>query len=784
MIEIRGRDTPDCIEYFAKGLRVSESNFLYGGVFWCGIDTYAENLSKLLYKIIKKEQKPNELKKLFKNFLENVKFSLEGTAVYKKEKVVWLKPRELFKRERETIFERFKKGKEFHIIEGTLASAGELGKTSGLFFLRLTEFQDDNVTRENIWEGRKVLIEIWKNRTRNEEIRRYLSKVAKIENLIKTYLAKEDFKKPPIFKLFGYLAPFDFKRFGDAFLVSRTRLFERKIKPQELIDELRKEKSLWADFLYALKEAKITESEFYELLERAFNKDFLKKLRKDWKELLKDLIRGEENRVIGSFVRRKSSKDYCISFGSFRIPDKNIKLYIFYEKGLEGKIERFKKGLEKSAKEFSNFTGGISIEIQERHPIEKLIPDFSKLKNLNYSNLLHLDSIDLLFNLLYFNCRLKGLVDFVQYRTSNKSSLGILLLLDTDIREEGGSYPFWDDFSFIYEFFSLPVQTLNRSTINLFCDFAEGKEDSKNVQGIYKNLVISLLKDFKTLEFEFKGFNLPDNLNVFAILEKPSNGFCYKIGAYDQNIYRHYLYEIYKISIHGNRASVELEDKYLILKGGLDFEIDKFRRWIEEKAKEQGTKFCFITAGTWKNSYINGIISRSVESSNIKSKSLFVEFSELPTAYISDRAQEDCFVIYSSEFNKLKESLRIEGKRDTVSIAIKPADIKDESRFRLDDGEFFYHSSLQVLSTDGLGWERDEVYSERRNLFLFTVLALSQYESESFQSPYSKLNLWQKRKNIYLKIRRNNEDYLIPLNAILYEMVYLISKIPADEDLD
>jgi hypothetical protein len=70
-----------------------------------------------------------------------------------------------------------------------------------------------------------------------------------------------------------------------------------------------------------------------------------------------------------------------------------------------------------------------------------------------------------------------------------------------------------------------------------------------------------------------------------------------------------------------------------------------------------------------------------------------------------------------------------------------------------------------------------------KNLFLFTILALSLYESESFQTPYSKLGLWQKKKTLYISLRRNNYEYIMPLNAILYEMLYFINKLPLEDSL-
>jgi hypothetical protein len=148
----------------------------------------------------------------------------------------------------------------------------------------------------------------------------------------------------------------------------------------------------------------------------------------------------------------------------------------------------------------------------------------------------------------------------------------------------------------------------------------------------------------------------------------------------------------------------------------------------------------------------------------------------LPTAHISERAEEDCFVIYTTEFEKLKERLKIKDDNLSTAIAIKPFSVKKED-FKL-DGDWFYHSALQVFSTKGPGWEREEVYSEKKNLFLLSVLSLSLYESESFSTPYSKLDLWQKKKTVYLNITRNHHEYKIPLNSALYEMLYLLGKIP------
>jgi hypothetical protein len=408
--------------------------------------------------------------------------------------------------------------------------------------------------------------------------------------------------------------------------------------------------------------------------------------------------------------------------------------------------------------------------VEEPRPIDEIIPNLEKLKKLDLDNLKHQDSLDLLFSLLYFACWIKNLKADME---KEKSLVGALLLLNTDVREENGGYDFWEYFRFVYDFFGIPVQTLNKQTIEIL---SNPNPDKKQITSIFKNLFISLLKDYKGLSFEFEGFELPQKLNIYLILEKPSTGFCYQRSNPDAKPYRHFLYEIYLAKVEENKVEVEVEDKIILLTGGLDLEKDRLRRWIEEKVSFEDVRFCFITAGKWENSYLEEIIDQSQEREKIKQKSLFVEYSELPTAYISERAEEDCFVIYTSEFEKLKERLKIKDDKLSTAIAIKPFSVKKED-FKL-DGEHFYHSALQVFSTKGPGWEREEVYSEKKNLFLLSVLSLSLYESESFRTPYSKLDLWQKKKTVYLNIRRNHHEYKIPLNSALYEMLYLLGKIP------
>ncbi len=802
--EIRGIESLECIERFAKSSHFS-SDYIYGGLFWTGEEDYARNWSILIHRLLEQlleqkkiEQKkgsPEDLKTLrdeMAKFLQDPNYQLKGVARYEKDLVVWMRGFRVLKGSTRFEFDRYQKGKKFSLVVGRVAGQ-ELDKRSGLVFLKLVGEDGTQVSREKIWNGRKKVLQAWESLTDNPKIKEELSKVREFIQVLEEYVLsniekdKEPSTKskprlnPLLLKLVGYVAPFEFKGFSDSLLVSRARLFWKRKTAEELIEELKFDEDLWKDLLYALmkrlyktEDKGVAEQKFLEFLKKWESEEFLKELRKDWKKTLKKLLKGERKDFLSAFVR-KEQEEGKLTYGTFFAPSQKIKLYIFYERELEGKLKDFKEGFKRALDRAKNFVGNAEIELVEAKPIEDIIPNLEKLKKLDLDNLKHEDSLDLLFSPLYFACRIKNLKADVE---REKSLVGALLLLNTDVREENGGYGFWDYFNFVYDFFGIPVQTLNKQTIEVLSNPSPNKDekDRKRITYIFKNLFISLLKDYKGISFEFEGFELPPKLNIYLILEKPSTGFCYQRFNPDAKPYRHFLYEIYSLKVEGSRAEVEVEDKTILLTGGLDFERDRLRRWIEDKVSFEDVRFCFITADKWEDSYLEEIVDQSQESEKIKQKSLFVEYSELPTAYISERAENDCFVIYTTEFESLKKSLNIKDEKLSTAIAIKPVSVKKED-FKLDE-EWFYHSALQVFSTKGPGWEREEVYSEKKNLFLFSVLSLSLYESESFMTPYSKLDLWQKKKTVYLNIRRNHNEYKIPLNSALYEMLYLLGKIP------
>jgi hypothetical protein len=788
--EIRGLSPPECLSWFVSA-QPTERDFIHAGLFWFGEKTYASNLSVIVRELIdtKKSERYKELWEKFAEVLEKPHVKLEGEARYDVRDVLRHNPWRY--EQKELSFPRYRKGERFPVVFGKVGRGG-VDRRSGLIFVRLLGIDAGEVTRQKIWEARKRVVEIWRNLTEVQEVRDYLYSVHRFIDICEAGLPSGFVNDwPYLLRALGYIAPFEFKDFEGVFLLSRAGLFERQITPDEVVKRLQEEKGgLWKDLRYWYEERGLQQEEFLQPFYQVYHKDFLEILRKDWRNTLKKIEEGKaSDKAIAVFVEKEREPALAqVGYGTFLVPKKKITLYLFYEESLKPLLEDFRKGFSLLHQEVGRrFLKDIEIKIEADHPIDRLVYNLNQinkaLQNTSSGHIKHKDSIEIVFSLLNFACRVQSLR---RIRKVGNRSPGVIMLLNTDIREENGGYAVWDYFSFVYEFFGLPVQTLNRSAIEKIAN-CKDPEEARKLQGIYKNLIISLLKDSKALEFDFTGFELPEDLEVYAFLEKPSVRFCYKRGQYkqeekEQKPLRHFLYEIYLLRITGKKASIDLDYKTILLTGGLNYEKDYLLREIQEKARSEKVRFCFITAGSWEDSPLYQAIHHAERSDEIRKKSIFVEYSEFPTAYITEKVQEECMVIYSSEFRALQQRLRVSNDKFTTAIALKPAEVKGRFELVGDEGQF-YHSHLQVFSTETPGWEKETFYAQKKNLFLFTILALSLYESESFQTPYSKLGLWQKKKTLYLSLRRNNYEYIMPLNAILYEMLYFISKLPLEDSL-
>lgn len=346
--EIRGKESLECVGMFAKGSYFPSNNYIYGELFWSGEEDYAKNWSVLIHRLLDKKKKNlKDLRDEMANFLRDPNYQLKGVARYEKEQVVWMRGFRALKGSKRFEFDRFQKGKKFNLVVGRVAGQ-ELDKRSGLVFLKLVGEDGTQLSKEKIWEGRKKVLRAWESLTDNPKIKEELSRVREFIQILEEYMEPSIKSKPLPFKLVGYVAPFDFKSFSDSLLVGRARLFWKRKTAEELLEELKSDEPFWNDLLYALKKGlyntedeETAQKNFLEFLKKWENEEFLKELRKDWKETLKKLLKGERDDLLSAFVR-KDQQEGKLTYGTFFAPSRKIKLYIFYEKGLEKKLDDFK----------------------------------------------------------------------------------------------------------------------------------------------------------------------------------------------------------------------------------------------------------------------------------------------------------------------------------------------------------------------------------------------------------------------------------------------------------
>ncbi|MEM1668773.1 MAG: hypothetical protein QXM53_08965, partial [Thermofilaceae archaeon] len=777
-IELSARQKDSRIDLFSKGEFVSK-DFICAGLFYNNNSFYLENMAKIAKKFISKKEPIDKLNSLLKEFLENLNYSVPGKAIYSRDAVnKWTNLLKVINSDQKIGFYRKGKNERFNVVELDLDNTSEIQRYAGIVFLKIAGYEDCELTEELKYDLRLEVLENLLEVVEDQWVKEYLKKVKKMLHNIKEGVHGAHCY-PPFSTLAFYLFPINFERFKNVILVSSVSMYDRKLDTkQNLWQELCNSKD-FIDLKNFLEEEGKGLEELEELLDQAFKKENLTKLRKEWLKFIQKVQskKIESKKLESVFLRKKNTnKNISLSYGFYQVPTENLELVILYENEkdkqqievLKNKLENFKYAgnikitvkvgsiyqLFGNNKEYFEILKGWKNQVKERET------------QVRGGEIEHQESLKLLSVFMYFIARLNEILNFNFKKKQKESLLGVLLLLDMDYEKE--KYVFWDIIKFLYSYYNLPFQTITKHFLSSF------KNDAT-----IKNMLISLYKDLKKLSFNFSGFELPQEVRIYVIIEKPSPSFFYERDKRSSvSAVRHYLYEVYTIEVKGNEASVWLDNKFFVMCDRFG-DVDKMKRYIEEKVKDDETRFYFISA--LKDGYAKMFYKDMCSNSEFEKKAIFVRYEGLKTTYISQRADNDCLIIYTQQFKEIAKRLGIDfEKENTAAIAIKPA--RPPKEF-----EDVYHPTLQVFFTEKIGWSSDEVYSQQHNLLLFTLLALSMYGSESFQVPYSKLNLHSKEKNIYLKIKRKTKDnfnkytYTFPLKAVVYEMLEFFRHLPYDE---
>lgn len=547
------------------------------------------------------------------------------------------------------------------------------------------------------------------------------------------------------------------------------------------------------------------------LKEHTFKNEFLKNLRSEWVRMIEFPDYKIKN-IISSVFFHKSLKEEenvaWISYGEFSVPFKEMNLVILYEDKYGRKVREdqtlvniFAEKLKRATQSISNYIGNININVSEGSfiDIREFIPFFESLKKVDpiQNDLDSKSSLRLLFSLLVFYVKLKKML-FTALKEGKP--VAVLFALDTqkkdekqkkdeqkkqyekkDEKKEGSGYLVWDYYRMLYEKAGFPAQTLNRDVIDKLI-----RGDSQ-LNFVLKNTFISFLKDYKTLHFKYDNINVPDKIRtVYVVVEQPSSGFFYSKNPKFNLVSRHhYILNVYKVDIdHVNKyVQVSRGRDFLLLYGGLDADTNDFKSWIESIASQGDVAFFFVNAKDAGTSYVRQLLSTVNMDKVIEEKSIFVDYASLPLAYVSSGkgSDQNGLLIYSSEMKKAMSELGVKVEEDKFSLGIKLLDPISTERFQLDNNTTFYHASVQVFTTKGVGWEKTIDYDQRKGLFLISMISLFQYDSEAFQIPYSGISILQKQKSHVLNINRNGITYKVPLNSVIYELQYLVEKIPVGE---
>lgn len=767
------REEEDKLNLFAEAKPAGGQQFVSAGIFTNTVEEYLNNLAKIVHKIINRQTK--DLFRVFENFLKSKNYVVEGQAKYSKQVVNrWQKAYRIYKNDiKAGNFYRFNRNQKLNVYGLTLGNPSDVENKSGLVLLRVEGYEDREIDKKVEWELREFVLEEWLKLGSKREVKDYLRKVKEIFEDVKNVVEK--YYEYPFNKLAFYLLPLYFDRFLNAVIISRVGLFYRREETKQNlwkeIEDALKEKKYYSDLQYYYSDRGSDKGIDYikDLLNYALQENNLKLMREDWKEFLKKICQGKSQKIKGVFLEKeKTEKNVWLSYGEYLIPNKDIKVYIYYEPNTEVLLKDLREAL-KNLPHMSN----VKVEFGEKdRTIYELFGGkefFDILKGINRegSELRNEEAKKVLYALLNFAGWIINIqASAMQYAKVGRFA-GNFILLDADLLEQG-RYEFWEYVRFIYDYFGLPVQTITKRTLQLL------KENNpKYVNAVKKNLMISLYKDAKVLRFEFNGFEMQkDRFSIYAFLERPSPKFFYRKGEIKADGLRHYLYEVYRIEVENNKAQVEMEEKFFVMAGGFAGDTDAMRKFIYNKLKDKQTRFCFITAV--KDSFLNRLYEEFANYPEFKDRALSVRYMEIKTAYMSSKVEEkDCFVIYSDDFNRILSKLGIKIDENKAIVAIKPPAPPSIDKY----GDF-HHPALQVFFTEKIGWLRDEVYSRRKNLFFFTMIALSMFESEAALKPFSKLNVWSTRRGLDIFLTREELNYRFGLWSSIFELLEFIRHVP------
>ncbi|MCS6790087.1 MAG: hypothetical protein NZ580_03815 [Bacteroidia bacterium] len=806
------RESPEALAEFALG-EVSRPNFIYGGLFYVpetpDTERYRHALAAVLHQFLRPKPKKKDMKEAraqFRECLTNPNYSSAHDPAYPMMSVAqWQQPYYTLRKMKETLtFERHSVGASLYV------EPLQLHLRSGqLLFLYVCGTRGQSLSVESDWMIREELLSWWLRQENDPETQKYLADVQETLSIIKES-SQTLYKHPSVRKIANYLFPVDLNRFADALWVSRARLFKRELSAKDLwktFDQPETREEL-EDFRYVFnkKRPSISMEDFlFHLLSKALDEGFLARLRQRWIELLQSYCTSTTAYAMPNspikILPLAPKPDSCrqrLSFGTYHVPFKKVQVLCYFEEGFEvkvssGRVYRKEEVVQYLIKELNrvshHYCSQSPIEFHlfgSEHNTNKISENsFLKLEELLGEALPILrgyktrqisyelrpkDSTDLIGGLLTFSATLQRMVSKMQ--EESEEAYCLLLFLNTDFDDGENRYSLWDYVRFIYEYYGMPVQTLTRRSLKQILE-------DRSKDAVVKNILISLLKDAKQLEVKYQRFELPTKIKeTFIIIEIPSSSFLYSRRTSNEERHKHFLYELYRIRLGSETLRIGLEKKFLLMLGELGEHEKQFKEWLNNHLNKEDKRLYFLSSYSSKereSPILRYLLSREPENF------LHLGYTELPTTHIQLESKQEernrLLVLLPEQIQELFSCVEeLVNLKDRTFIGFKPA-LPSDPEYRE-----FHHTHLQLFE---VLFSRFSLSFSERELLLLSLIALSFYESESFRTPYAKLDLKAQERNIYLNIQRGaaNQGYLFSLKAVLYELLYRISWLPPREEI-
>lgn len=482
---------------------------------------------------------------------------------------------------------------------------------------------EDKEYSEKLLRIKLAILKDMLNFAQDEEVKKWISEIIKIENKLNEYGYKSIIYKPikhmldrvlSILEIDLFLRTEDEQNYEDTNkdeyfdrpLLSKIAIGNRKLSFNDIVDRLIENgivsKDSFEETMQAIKE--FTGVDFTYLIKSLYiddpskNNEFLKKLGEEFERYLELSIQGKTR--IKTIQYKKDKEPIMILEGSSIKVKNGVKFIILYEKTFnEEQANEFDKIIKNYINEGSRYFNLSELASHyKENPIRKIALEdiFTKYQDIKSKDGKIFAGDD---GITLTNFILQVASFFLaisSYKKSHDVDIIVISLVDKRYRKGNKElntekFNFWDIVRALSSMMGFSLQTINTSS-----DLNDIKKFSK--ESYFKNMFLSALKDIKEVEISIDNSPLIQNLNdanVYFIIEHPS------YNLYNKN--KTFFYEVMNITFDKKKKLAKIKrfkDKKtgmsaLYLIPGEKKCIDDIKEFFQRKGGDNTYKFVLIS---------------------------------------------------------------------------------------------------------------------------------------------------------------------------------------------